>query len=548
MAPVRRLLLTVLGISILGSTAIVAPSAAAAAAVLSVDDRNVVGVVGDMRLSLAEALQVMAGDRSLSSLSAAERRRVAGDPRKAARRLVKVTVGRGVPVHADGPLPTLARLAGVVLDGGGAVLTGSSAANGTAFLVASSNLTIQDFGIKGFGMGVAITPAGTTEVSHVRLDRLHITASSMCINITAADGSGSLGTVRDIRITRGRFQGVAGGSNLVGVNVVGQSGSIAGVVDGVQISDNWFGDHMLERVQLVGVQAVASATATGVVAKGSQLRNVTVARNTFTTCPDPCVLAYSALALGGQISGAGMHGIRIEDNVMPVSGLGVVVISGYTLAGGSTDNSRLWDVAVRGNKIRPAGPAFAGKCQAILVVGDWTDFHAGLATTSSVSDVLVADNQVTGCARGVLVAGTFAVEEVSGSVRESAVSNVSVRNNTFEANTTAVQVAGAGLDYTRLWGKSPTSLQAAPAVLEGNSVRGVVLDGNTFIGNGTVLFVAGSAVTDTNGNIVANNTVTDVRQLRSVFKANQRVCRIVGDARQNSLGVDHGNSVTRVVC
>jgi hypothetical protein len=509
-----------------------------------VDDTRTVGVVGDRVLSLAEGVQLAGGALPLASLSADERSHVNGTRTPAGAKLIEVVLGKAAAIQADAPMPLLAGLENTVIDGGAAVLS-PGADGSTPFVVASSRLTIRNLTVTGFGSSVDITPRTAGAVlQDIVLDRLDLTNSSMNVNI-----NGSGGTLRRIAVTHSRIAGVPGGTgNLVGVNIVGQSGASAGLVEDVVVSDNWFGDHMLERVQLVGVQAVGGLTAMGTVAPGTQVRNVTVSRNVFTTCPDPCVLGYSALALGGQITGAGMQGINVIDNVMPVNGSGVILIAGYTLGGASTDGSTLANVVVKGNRIYPVSPSFAGKCVGISIAADYTDFHVGLAVDSTIRDVVVAGNHVTGCNRGLVLSGTAATEAVSGSVQRSAVIGVQVRGNTFDWNGVAFQAVGVGLTYTRAFGNNPTSVGAGAAVLEGNSVRGVLLDRNTFAHNDTALFVAGAAVQDTYGHLVANNTVADVTSSRTTFIGNGVICRIVDDVRTASAGVNSGNSVTGTSC
>jgi hypothetical protein len=58
-------------------------------------------------------------------------------------------------------------------------------------------------------------------------------------------------------------------------------------------------------------------------------------------------------------------------------------------------------------------------------------------------------------------------EQVGGHLRDSVAAGVVVRRNRFESNTLAVQATGAALEYSRLWGRSPTNVQAAAAILSG---------------------------------------------------------------------------------
>lgn len=554
-------LATLITSAVLASGLIAAPQAwaAAPAAVLMVDDRLVVGILGDEQLSLAEAIEVAAGTRPASDLSPAERQHITGDPTTAGRRVISVTLGRGSVIEADGPIPVLRGLEDMVLDGGGAALTATDDAKGTAFAVASSQLTIRDMGILGFDTGVSILPQGIRDISQVSLEDLDISAGSFGINISASTEAGSIGTVRDITISGGRIQGLSGATTeaLTGINIVGQSSATPGVVDGVSIVDNWFGSNLWERIHLVGVQGLGTTSVVAPLATESQLRNVTVARNTFTECADPCVLVYGALALAGQVSNASVTGIRIVDNVMPVGahdatlpvsgGVGVLLLGGYTLVPGATDNNSITDVLIRGNTIYPHGSAI-GRCTGIGLVGDWTDFHIGDATDGRIERAVIADNDVTGCDRGLLLTGAFSWEEIGGTIRDSSVSEVTVTDNRFHSNTTGIHISGAVMDYTRLWGRAPTTFHAAGQVLTGNSVRRIALTKNELLGNTTALLVTGASVIDTNGHVVTGNLAEDVSQRDNVYRYNQRDCQMIDNHSENSVGVNRDNLVISNPC
>jgi hypothetical protein len=456
---------------------------------------------------------------------------------------IVISGGKSFDLQADQALPTLTGIDGTVIDGRGAHISPGADAS-TPFVIGSSNLTIQNFTVTGFGNSIDIAPRkSAAELHDIVLDHLDLTNGSGNINI-----SGSGGTVHRVRVSDSRISGIPGANNLVGINIVGQSGSRAGLVDGVSVTGTWFGADMLERVQIVGIQAVAAATATGSVTSGSQVRNVSISRNTFSTCPDPCVLGYASLALGGQIAGAGIKGVSVTDNVMPVNGSGIVLIAGYSLAGLTVDASTLTDVVVSGNVIRPADAAAAGNCVGISLAAAYTDFNVGRATQSTIRNVLVANNRVQGCKRGLLVSGTAATEEVAGSVQGGWVSGVRVEGNTFDTNKIAVQIAGVNLTYTRAFGHNPTSAGAGAGLLEGNRVTQVRLERNAFTDNGTAVLIAGSAVQDSNGGEIVNNSVADVLMRTATFTRNQVNCRIVNDVREASVGVDLGNAVTGASC
>src|SRR5262245_42442752 len=93
------------------------------AATLSVDDPSSPGLVGDARLSLAEAIQLAGGRLSPLGLSDAERARIRGDPGASSADLIRVELGEGaiLTTSASG-LPALLGNEGDVFDGGGVVL------------------------------------------------------------------------------------------------------------------------------------------------------------------------------------------------------------------------------------------------------------------------------------------------------------------------------------------------------------------------------------------------------------------------------------------
>jgi hypothetical protein len=331
-------------------------------------------------------------------------------------------------------------------------------------------------------------------------------------------------------------------NNLVGINILGQT-SAPGSIDGVRIVDNWFGANMLERIQIVGIQGLAGVSETAGTSSQPQVHDVTIARNTFTTCPDPCVLAYSALALAGAVFNASVEGLVIEDNDMAVDGGGVILIGGYTLAAGRTDNSTLTAVVVRNNTIRPRTRANAGQCLGIGIYGDWTDFHAGAAITGSVNRVVIDGNDVTGCDRGLVVAGTFAAEEVSGAVQSSSVNDVTIVGNHLISNSVGPQIAGALLRYGRVFANSPSSIGAGGAGLVGNSVVNVSIHGNMLRANQTGLLVTGASIYDTNGHVVRGNLAKRILVGKNSNSLNQRDCRQVAEFSDHSQNVMLDNAV-----
>lgn len=506
-------------------------SASPSSCTIVVTSDQLVGTPDDERTSIGEAIGT-ASQLAMSSCG----------PRG-----VDIVVDPSVDsIVADGPLPPLAGVAGLTIDGRGVGIDGAGQAIG--FTIASPSVTLRDMAISGFTIAVQITPSGEADLSGGVVDELDLTipANGTGINVVAANADNSAGVIDGLVVRHSRFRGAPGGRALAAVNITGVAagaGGQDGAIRDVLIEGNIFEENLLEQVHLVGIQAAPGAVLSA--PSGPQLERVVVRENRFENCLDPCVLAYAGLSLGGKLEGGHIKDLVVLDNRMQVENLGILAIGGYTLGPGGTSNSTIEGVVVRGNDLRASE---LSQCTGIALIGGWTDFHAGSLERGVVSRARIVDNTVDGCETAIRISGTHANEEVAGVVRQSSVDHVLVRSNRIVRNRVGLQVTGASLRYTRVFGTSPTQSTVSASTLIDNRVRSVRALRNSFIANDTAVLLAGASIVGTNGHVVMGNQVVGARVNVSTSRLNRFGCLVLDQHVPDGLVLASGNVIDRSSC
>lgn len=517
-----------------------------------VDDNDATGVIGDNHLSLAEAIRVANGELAATELSDDERSRTPGHFAPGTSARIRVSVGRGAVISVNTTLPILRDLAGVTIDGGGAVLkAGGDQVDGGAFTIASSRFTLNDFAFEGFGTAVSITPQGVRDLHDIALARLTVVTNSIGIAVLGRNASGSLGSLRNVTISESDFSGIPGpyGNALNGIRIEGmtQAGTEVDdpVIDGITITGNRFKSGLLEGVDIAGYTGLGSTSSPPPSTGGGVLRNVTITQNTFEDCPDACVLGIAALGIGSTLSNLTISGLRIVDNDM-TNGTGVYLVAGYALGGGTTQDNLFSNVEISGNRLR----ASEGRaCGGFALVADYTDLSNGLGTGDRIEDAAITGNEVIGCHRGVLVAGAGSSGTLASLMTDNSVAGVQIVDNRIADTALGIHVSGADVIDGRLLGNSPLTGNPGFAVMTGNEVSDVVIDGNEVSGGTLGLLISGGSVRDANANTVTANAVRGVQITGNELVDNQADCLVTNDyVHGSTAAVVLGNSVEDASC
>jgi hypothetical protein len=518
---------------------------------LRVDDHDATGVVGDELLSLGEAIRLVSGELALASLGEAEARQLRGNLVAGEPALIRVVVGRGEVIEVAEPLPVVKGLDGSIIDGGGSTLR-STGESGTAFLIASSDFTLQDFSFDNFGTAALINPQGVRDLHDILLTRLDVVTNGIGIGMTARTSSGSLGSLRRVTISESRFEGVPGPYGIAqnGIRVEGMTASGTEpddpVIDGVLIVGNHFGSGLLEGVDIAGFTGIAAAGAPPPSDAGA-VRNVTIRDNVFADCPDACILGISALSIGGVLTNIGVSGIRILDNDMATNGSGVYLVGGYSLGAGSTADNFMRHIEIRGNRIHP-GPS--GRCggNGVALVADAVDVSNGTGERDRMGEAVIEGNDISGCFRGVLLAAVATPGTAASLLTDNHVSDVRIVGNRLAGNAAGIHVSGAYIIDGRLLGNSPVSGSPGAAVLRENTVQSIGVEANEITDSTQALLVTGGSVIGANGNTVTGNRVRglDARDNRS--RGNGDDCVLVADYSSNSNSLVVGNFLDDVNC
>ncbi len=513
--------LTVLGTAVIVVSAFlgVLPQLGAAAeftasmsATLLVNDTSATGSVGDSKLSLDEAIRLANGSLALSRLSSAERAQIHGKPGPGTASLMRVTLPKGAVIAASTALSVIRGNTDGTIDGNGVTLTGDG--NGTAMTLSSSDFTLKNMTIKGFGTDLAIDPAGQSlhhiTVTNVRLDPA--SGGALLVGSTKSDGSlsglivthsvfdgGTLSTSEwETRSTQTTFSNTTAGLPAASLLVVGIGAGLA--QSGHPVSntslDNVLFAHNTVTNGFEGLYVFGGVTHNSVI-DHSVTQNVRLLDNQFPNVPDASLNAIGSEGIGSG-SDNGVENLTISGNDVTARDWGIALWGGETYGDGFSQDNFVRNVDISHNNVVGApGPDFAGTSECIDLEGAWTTIAQGVQAGSSISDVRVNNNQVSGdCTVGIKATGGVAEVPPSSVTAGNSVHDVSIRGNDVRGASTGLEIEGG---YT---------LGPVGTIVAGNAVRSVHVAQNSFIGNGSAPGIqmiggfsqANSAVT---GNLVA---------------------------------------------
>ncbi len=448
-------------------------------ATLNVDDIDAIGQIGDDKLSLAEAIRLANGDLTPDALSDTERVHIQSVPGAASADKIVVVLPAGTILNATALLPPLTNNAGDEIDGGGAVLTDAASLD-VGLMISSSKITVHNLGFTGFVTSLAVDPQGAS--------------------------------LTDIAI----IDNVLSNMKLVGLKV-GTSVN-GGSLNGLTVTGNTFNGKPFTG----SVVSIAAANpATGGRVRKATLDNVSFAHNTVRGGIEG-LYVFGAAALGGAADDATTRYVSITDNVFEDNTDASLNIAGSDGAAGFFRHTAVEHVVVERNTISVHNWG----------IGMWggEPFGAGIANDSSVSDVLISDNQLTQAEGAPNALGLCIVLQAGrtdappGLARGDAIEHVQILNNSVRNCNQAITLDGGAVI---VGGKASH-----------NQVSDILIDGNQLENNQIGLIARGGEV-ELGAARVTNNIVNQMTVTENHFTGNQLAVHLIGGVAKNGVALDN---------
>ncbi len=297
--------------------------------VLTVNDTDAVGVVGDGVLSLVEAVRLANGLLTKAELSTDESALVTGDPGAEVADTINVEVGLGGEIllpGADAWIVELFGNDGDTLNGGGAVMTGAVQGDGishNAMLIGSANVTVRQFSF------TDVTAAIGIESASRELDG--ITIESNAFNNVA---------IRDITM---------------------QNSVDGGVLSNVTIANNSFDapERRTDFHEFIAVRAASGLESQAT--RGTSIVGLSISQNSFSAGLDTtrtCIsvaAGYVPFGVQSEVVDGLVDDMRISDNTISGCGTAIALTGGLlNQTNGVAINNSISNVTLSGNTITVA--------------------------------------------------------------------------------------------------------------------------------------------------------------------------------------------------
>jgi len=260
-------------------------------------------------------------------------------------------------------------------------------------------------------------------------------------------------------------------------------------------------------------------------------RQVQLLDNEFSNVVDASLNAIGTEGIGSG-SDNGVEDLTIAGNNVTSLDWGIALWGGETFGDGVQQDNYVRGADIHDNTVvGAAGPALAGAKDCIDLEGAWTTIRSGVQAGTSISDVRVDNNRVSGhCTVGIKLTGGEALLPPGAVTAGNSVHDVSIQEND-------VRDAAIGLEIEGGYSPAPTR-----ALVAGNNVRAVEVAQNHFVGNGsgTGIHMVGG-VSQTNSVVMANS-VQNVTFEGNVVQGYPTACASVVNAGSQADG--NYNSVT----
>jgi hypothetical protein len=401
-----------------------------------------------------------------------------------------VVLSPGTTIAASDALSVVKGNTGDTINGNGVTLAGDGI--GTAMTLSSSDLTLTNLTIKGFGGDLVVDPAGQS-LHHLTVTKVHLDpAPNGALLVGSSKSKGRLnglvitnsffdGGIESTagfisRATKGVFQTDGGeGQSDAALLTVGIGAGFANSSSPVNNAslDNVLFAHNEITNGFEGLYVFGGLAQRSEVTR-SLTQNVRILDNKFPNVPDASLNAIGSEGIGSG-SDNGVEHLTISGNDVTASDWGIALWGGETYADGFSQNNYVTDVGISNNKVVGApGTSLAGTSDCIDLEGAWTTIGQGVQSGSSISDVRITDNQVSGnCSVGIKATGGVAEIPPNAATAGNSVHDVSIRGN-------EVRDVAIGLQFEGGYSLAPDTTLVA-----GNAVHTVDVSNNNFDGDGS---------------------------------------------------------------
>lgn len=545
------------------------------AATLIVTDCDAVGVAGDDKLSLVEAIALANGTLAFDRLSEGERRSVTGAAGSAGRDHIRFDVAGGA-VHfplqiqklpeqefavlaSVSKIPAMTGNDGDTISGDGIRFTngagnaadavnGSAHAKGaplggTALVVQSSNVVIEGVTFERFIQGISFQPApGAASLDHIRLlnNRFH---NGGGVSFSGMSAAGERSALRDVVVKGNEFLGprIFGGeypSKLHNaIAFVGASGQAARTADK--------GDVILENLEVA--DNVVKEFAGGVQAQplqtlfapnsGGRLIGLRITGNDISLdadAPDPAIYIWGGVAVNGRISRAKVSDVLIQNNTIKGNGHVVFIVGAEALLGGTTPSTDIHmdNIRILDNRITARSQCGFG----ITTIPAFPEMNGPPARGLSLSRVTVSNNVIDRCKVGVMAAAVYNVG-APGVSSGNLIEGLTFEGNSISGGETGILVAGGLLMAGEIKGV---------AGIDANIVRGVTIRKNMFDTSKSGILIAGGFATGKGEGVLTGNRVEIVAidRNRLKFGSAAQLCAVAPQIVRDGVAKASRNAVS----
>jgi hypothetical protein len=403
----------------------------ATGAVLTVDDPDSVGAVGDGRLSFSEAIELASGTLSLDALDRTERAAVDGAPGARSADSIRFAPGLRVTVRrrAERVASVLPPLTGArdEIDGTGATIDGSLLGNEPQ---ASSTETswISDAEVR----ARSIAPLLVTAATGVRVHHLAVQSfPGAALVVTAPPGGAAAG----IRIFANTVDGLGRDGFSDGIVVIAGANAAPSRLGDVAIEENTLRD-----VHAGILVSAGSAFGAGRSVRGCRVDGVAIARNRIQR-PLTGILAFAGQAsLDASTEENALVDLDVIDNVVEAPlDVGILASTTQPLASGRTARNRIERARFAGNVITAPRDLARSNTGFFLTGGEV--LVGGESFGDLFAELTLEDNTVSGLATGMLLVAGDAERCGPCRVERSTIDGVVLRRHTWDVRQTGLLVA-----------------------------------------------------------------------------------------------------------
>jgi len=437
--------------------------------VLTVDDPDYLGAVGDGRLSLGEAIELASGTLSLDALDRTERAAIRGTPGARSADSIRFAPGLRVAVRRRAErvvsiLPPLTG-AGDEIDGSGATLDGSLLGEEPQES-STETLWITDVELAPRSIAPLLVTAATgVRIHHLTVERV----PGATIVVTAPPGGAASG----IRIFANTVDGLGRNSFSDGIIVIAGANAASSRLRDVAVEENTLRD-----VHAGIVVSTGSAFGPGQIVRDCLVEEVSIARNRIVR-PLTAILAFAGQAsLEASTEDNALVDLEVIDNVIETPlDVGILVSTTQPLAAGRTARNRIERLRFAGNVITAPRDLARSNTGFFLTGGEI--LFGGESFDDLFTELTLEDNTVSGLATGMLLVAGDAERCGPCRVERSTIDGVVLRRNVWDVRQTGLLVAAG------------SSFETA-GTTAGNRLRNVRFEGESITAEGVGVVLAGA--------------------------------------------------------